>query len=163
MTRVQVALIAGAGAMALAGAVGWASNLSAATPGQSGLLHLVAHKHVHMDGHKLLGANLKHDGKHSVGTLKGKAVTADVKGGKVAGMAAGDLPVKKVKSNKKMVLEGGGVIRAAYAPQLQLAQYADEYYAYCFDDGYDYTCYWYPADDVFDPTGADWLPYDPTY
>jgi hypothetical protein len=151
-------LAAGVAATALAGAV--VSYPAAATPAQSGLLHEVAHKHVHMDGHKLLGANLKHDGKHAVGTLKGKAVTATVKGGKVTGTAAGDLPVKQVKSNKKMVLQGGGVIRAAY---LQSAQYEEVYYAYCFDDGYDYTCYWYPASDVFDPSGADWLPYDPTY
>src|SRR5579859_5906560 len=137
MTRIHVTLLAGAGALAIAGAAAAASDLSAATPAQSGLLHLVAHKHVHLDGHKLLGANLKHDGKHSVGTLKGHAVTADVKGGKVAGMAAGDLPVKHVKSNKKMVLESGGVIRVGYAATLQRAQYDEEYYAYCFDDGYD--------------------------
>ena len=162
MTRVGMALLAGAGALALATTALAASDRATWPPGPSDLLHEVAHKHVHIDGHKLLGANLKHDGKHAVGTLKGKSVTADVKGGKVTGMAAGDLPVKKVKSNKKMVLEG------VYAPGLQLAQYQaaqyeETYYAYCFDDGVDYTCYWYPADDVFDPTGADWLPYDPTY
>jgi len=160
MTLIRMALLACAGSVAMAGAVAWASDWSPDSSRQSALLQLVAHKHVHFDGHKLLGANLKHDGKHAVGTLKGKAVTADVKGGKVTGMAAGDLPVKHVKSNKKLVLEGGGVIRASY---LQAAQYEEVYYAYCFDDGYEYTCYWYPASDVFDPTGTDWLPYDPTY
>ena len=162
MTLIRVMLLAGAGSVAMAGALAWADS-SADSSRQSPLLQLVAHKHVHMDGHKLLGAKLKHDGKHAVGTLKGKSVTAEVKGGKVTGMAAGDLPVKKVKSNKKMVLEGGGIVRVAYAPSLQPAQYEEVYYAYCFDDGYEYTCYWYPADDVFDPTGSDWLPYDPTY
>jgi len=160
MARVAMALVAGAGAMALA-AVGVLAAERPAWTDSSGLLREVAHKHVHLSGHDLLGENLKHDGKHELGKLKGHTVTADVKGGKVTGMAAGDLPVTHVKSNKKMAL-GGGLIRIGYDPSLRLAQYVETYYAYCFDDGVSYTCYWYPESDVA-YADTSWTPYDPTY
>ena len=78
-------------------------------------------------------------------------------------MAAGDLPLKRVKTKMKMAAgEGGGIIQAAWGGTFQLAQFADYYYGYCFDDGVDYTCYWYPAEDV---AYADytWDDYDPYY
>jgi hypothetical protein len=159
MTRIWAALIGAAGALALTcGATAWA----AAAGSEPGLFHEVAHKHVHMNGHSLLGAGLKHDGKHGLGKLGGRDVTADVKGGKVTAMSAGDLPVKHFKSDKKMALGGGGFMPVAFNPLLTPAQYDQVYYAYCFDDGVTLTCYWYPASDV-DPTAYDYLPYDPTY
>ena len=36
-----------------------------------------------------------------------------------------------------------------------------DYYGYCFDDGLDVTCYWYPADDV--DTSGYWEDYIPPY
>ena len=122
-----------------------------------------AHKHAHKNGHDLLGAKLKQNGKHEVGKLANRSITAEVRNGKVANMAAGDLPMKRVKSRMKMAtLESGGVILAAWGGGFQLAQYTDYYYGYCFDDGVDFTCYWYPAEDV-DYVDYTWDDYDPYY
>jgi CRISPR/Cas system-associated exonuclease Cas4 (RecB family) len=118
------------------------------------------HKHAHMNGHDLLGANLKKDGKHGLGKLGANDVVAEVKGGKVVKMSAGTLPVKHVKSSTKMARSEGPIVRVSLP--LQLAQYDQTYYAYCFDDGVTYTCYWYPESDV-DPAAYTWDPYDPTY
>ena len=121
------------------------------------------HQHKHANGHAMLGAKLKQDGKHAVGKLKDKTVTAEVKGGKVVGMDAGGLPMKRVKTKQKMAaFDDGGIIRAAFVPGVQLAQYEEYYYGYCFDDGYDYECYWYPAEDV-DYQDYTWEDYDPYY
>ena len=38
-----------------------------------------------------------------------------------------------------------------------MAQQAVVYYAWCFDDGLDEYCYWYPADDVI--VDASWVLY----
>src|SRR5262249_37388707 len=56
----------------------------------------------HVDGHNLLGAKLNQNGKHEISKIGNNAVTAEVSNKKVAGMSAGNLPAKKVKSNKKM-------------------------------------------------------------
>ena len=45
-------------------------------------------------------------------------------------------------------LENDGIVLAAWGGSFQLAQFTDYYYGYCFDDGIDFTCYWYPAEDV---------------
>jgi hypothetical protein len=73
-------------------------------------------------------------------------------------MSAGSLPVRKVKSNKKMAAEGvlGGIDVAANG-DIRLAQLTDVYYAYCFDTGLDVYCYWYPASDVV--VTDTWEPY----
>jgi hypothetical protein len=89
-------------------------------------------------------------------------VTADVKNGKVANMAAGDLAAKRVKTKMKMASIDGGVIPAAWHGAAQLVQYDVYYYGYCFDDGYDFTCYWYPESDV-DYVDYSWDQYDPYY
>ena len=122
------------------------------------------HKHVHQNGHNALGAKLKQNGKHEVGKLGNRTVTADVENGKVKNMAAGDLPMKRVKSKMKMAsLEGGVFAVPGAVGGLQFAQYGydDYYYGYCFDDGYDFTCYWYPASDIdyVDYTWDDYYPY----
>jgi len=118
------------------------------------------HQHHNKSGHSLLGAKLKQDGKHAVGKFKNRDVTAQVKGGKVVTMAAGELQPKRVRTKTKMAASDG-VIRAAWTGGFQLAQYDSYYYGYCFDDGYDYDCYWYPADEVYyeDYTWDDYDPY----
>jgi len=124
------------------------------------------HNHKHANGKALLGDKLKKDGKHAVGKLANRDVTAEVKGGKVRDMQAGDLPKKRVRTKTKMAAwEDGGVIRAAWTPGaagLQLAQYQDYWYGYCFDTGYDYECYWYPAEEVY-YEDYTWEDYDPYY
>jgi len=102
----------------------------------------------HNNGHNLLGAKLNQNGKHEVGKIGANAVTAEVNNKKVVNMSAGNLPAKKVKSNKKMAdVEFGGVKIAANG-EIQLAQGVDVSYGYCFDSGLDEYCYWYPASDV---------------
>jgi hypothetical protein len=126
------------------------------------------HKQTHVNGHNLLGEKIHQDGKHDIGKFSGHTVSAEVKGGKVVDMTAGDLKVTKVKSNKKMANAEAGFLRAAYVPGMQLAQYQETTtyydYGYCVDDGYETTCYWYPPSDV--DTSSSWLDYNsyyPTY
>ena len=121
------------------------------------------HQHHDKNGRALLGAKLKQDGKHAVGKFKDRDVTAEVKGGKVVAMRAGDLEPKRVRTKTKMAYESNGVILAAWTGgPVQLAQYEPYYYGYCFDDGVDFDCYWYPAEDV-DYEAYAWEDYDPYY
>ena len=120
------------------------------------------HKHVNASGKQKLGAKLKQDGKHNIEKLKGRDVVAEVKGGKVKNMSAGDLPMKRVKTKTKVAYQDFGVIRASWSPGFQLAQYDPYYYGYCFDDGYEFYCYWYPAEEV-EYEDYYWEDYDPYY
>src|SRR5947209_8036586 len=61
----------------------------------------------HHDGHAALGTKLHQKGKHEVGKIGNNTVTAEVENDKVVNMAAGSLPVKKVKSKKKMASLSG--------------------------------------------------------
>jgi hypothetical protein len=127
----------------------------------AGMLQMIAHKHTHKSGHDLLGDKIHQDGRHELEKHKGRSVSVDTRHGKVVGMAAGDFPVKRVKSGSKMASLYGGLTLAAFDTSFQLAQ-DDGYYGYCIDDGVEYDCYWYPASDIDDPDG-DWAPYDPSY
>ena len=49
-------------------------------------------------------------------------------------------------------------VQLAMNGTFKLAQ-ADLYYAYCFDDGIDEYCYWYPAADVI--VTDTWVEYTP--
>jgi hypothetical protein len=131
----------------------------AAQHGQGGAK--AKHQHHNKNAHALLGAKLKQDGKHAVGKFKNRDVTAEVKGGKVVNMSAGDIAPKRVRTKTKMAMAQPEVIRAAWnGGAVQLAQYDAYYYGYCFDDGYDFDCYWYPAEDV-DYADYTWEDYDP--
>jgi hypothetical protein len=110
----------------------------------------------HNNGHNLLGAKLNQDGKHEIGKAGKNSVVAEVKNKKVVNMSAGSLPVRKVKSNKKMAAIDS--IKIAANGEFKVAQ-ADLYYAYCFDDGLDEYCYWYPASDVI--VTDIWIEYSP--
>jgi len=127
--------------------------------GPAGEAKHAKHQHHDKNAHAMLGAKLKQDGKHAVGKFKDREVTAEVKGGKVVAMAAGDLAAKRVRTKTKMA-ETGGLMLARWDGAVQLAQYTDYYYGYCFDDGYDFDCYWYPAEDV-DYQDYTWDDYDP--
>jgi hypothetical protein len=119
------------------------------------------HQHHAKNGHAMLGAKLKQDGKHAVGKFKNRDVTAQVKGGKVVAMSAGDITPKRVRTKTKMAMGPTGLVKADWTGgSFQLAQYDSYYYGYCFDDGYDYDCYWYPAEDV-DYQDYTWDDYDP--
>ena len=111
----------------------------------------------HSDGHNLLGAKLGQNGKHEIGKIGNNAVAAEVNNKKVVNMSAGNLHVRKVKSNKKMA--GLDHVRIAGNGEMRFAQAADVYYGYCFDAGLDEYCYWYPASDVV--VTDTWIVYSP--
>jgi hypothetical protein len=108
----------------------------------------------HNNGHNLLGEKIHKNGKHEISKIGSNSVVAEVSNDKVVGMSAGNLPVQKVKSSKKMA--GADTTKVAANGPIKLAQVID-YYGYCFDTGVDVYCYWYPATDVVvtDP----WAPY----
>ena len=116
----------------------------------------------HKNGQSLLGAKLKQNGRHQIDTAGQATVSADVNGGKVTSMSAnhpqkGNLPARKVKSNQKLAdMEPQRIHVAANGEDVQLAQ-AAVYYAWCFDDGLDQYCYWYPADVVI--VDGSWVAY----
>jgi hypothetical protein len=112
----------------------------------------------HNNGHNLLGAKLNQNGKHEIGKAGNATVTAEVTNKKVVNMSAGNFPVRKVKSNKKMADVGLGSIQVAANGEIQLAQ-VEVYYGYCFDTGTDEYCYWYPAADVV--VTDTWVEYIP--
>jgi len=119
----------------------------------------------HKNGHRLLGAKLKKNGKHQIDKAGNAMVTAEVTNGKVVAMTAtdpqkGNLPVRKLKSKKKMAAIDSGIVRVvAHGDTPELAQEFVYYYAWCFDDGFDLWCYWYPADVVI--VDAGWVDYGP--
>jgi hypothetical protein len=112
----------------------------------------------HNNGHSVLGEKLNQNGKHEVGKAGNATVTAEVSAKKVVNMSAGSLPVRKVKSSKKLATSDQGLTRLAANGEFQLAQ-VEVYYGYCFDAGLDEYCYWYPATDVI--VTDTWVEYVP--
>jgi hypothetical protein len=171
MTRIWAGLI-GSAALVLASPLAAAPPDKAAKGGQAeqkehgqakaDSAKKAKHNHKNNSGHAMLGAKLKQDGKHSVGKFKDRDVVAEVKGGKVHNMTAGDMQAKRVRTKTKMAASDGAFILASWNGQLQLAQDDVYYYGYCFDDGVDFDCYWYPAEDV-DYQDYAWEDYDPYY
>lgn len=116
--------------------------------------------HRHHSGHDALGNKLKQNGKHEIGKAGKETVVAEVNNGKVVSMSAGSLPVKKVKTNKKMAALGSSPIQTVSARpgDRQFAQASmDEWYGYGFDTGVEEDYYWYPAADV--NTSDPWVYY----
>jgi hypothetical protein len=124
----------------------------------AGAAALAKNQH-HNNGHNLLGAKINQNGKHAIHKAGNATVIAEVSNKKVVGMSAGSLPVRKVKSNKKMADLGSATIQVAANGEFQLAQIADVYYGYCVDSGSDEYCYWYPADYVI--VDGTWVVYTP--
>ncbi len=117
----------------------------------------VAKNEHHNNGHNLLGAKINQNGKHEIAKINNTSVVAEVNNKKVVNMSAGNLPVRKVKSNKKMAEGEVGGVEIASNADIRLAQVTDVYYGYCFDTGLDVYCYWYPASDVV--VTDTWVPY----
>ena len=82
-------------------------------------------------------------------------VFAEVSNGKVVGMSAAGMQVKKVKSHQKLAVTTPGVTLAS----MHLAQAQVYYYGYwVYDPVADYY-YWFPADAVIvDTTWVDYVP-----
>jgi hypothetical protein len=113
----------------------------------------------HINGHNALGTKLKQNGKHEVGKAGKETVSAEVNDGKVVNMSAGTLPVKKVKSKKKMAGLESSNIKLAANGDIRLAQVDVYYYAYGFDTGLEVVYYWYPAEYVI--VTDTWVEYVP--
>jgi hypothetical protein len=122
----------------------------------TGDIALAKNEH-HHNGKALLGEKIKQNGKHHVGKAGTADVIAEVNNGKVVNMSAGNLPVRKVKSRKKMADRDGVKIQVAANGRIQLAQAQYISYGYCFDSGADEYCYWYSADDVL--VSETWVEY----
>jgi len=123
----------------------------------------IAKNQHHKNGHSLLGGKLKQNGRHQIDKAGPATVSAEVNNGKVTAMSAnhpqkGNLPARKVKSSRKLAETELGPVRvAANTEDIKLAQVAVYYYAWCFDDGVDEYCYWYPADVVI--VDNSWVEY----
>ena len=75
-----------------------------------------------------MGAKINQNGKHGIDKIGNNSVVADVNNKKVVNMSADSLPVRKVKSNKKMAIEGVlGRTTIAANGDIRLAQAIDVY------------------------------------
>ena len=120
-----------------------------------------AKKQNHHDGHRLVAAKLKTDGHHDIEKRGHYTASVESKGGKIAAFhvvhdTKGDIPVKKYKTNKKMVQATSSHLTYA---SFTLTQDTDLGtveigYSYIDDDGNE-EIYWFPAEEILDgDTGA---------
>ena len=109
----------------------------------------------HLNGQALLGDKIKQNGKHKIHTAGKTDVFAEVSNGKVVGVSAAGMQVKKVKSHQKLAVTTPGLILTS----MHLAQTQVYYYGYwVYDPVADYY-YWFPADVVIvDATWVDYVP-----
>jgi len=114
---------------------------------------LAKEKH-HLNGNALLGAKIKQNGKHKIHTAGKVDVFAEVNNGKVVGVSAAGMQVRKVKTRQKLA-ETPGLILAG----MQVAQTDVYYYGYwVYDPVADYY-YWFTSDVVVvDTTFVDYVP-----
>ena len=126
---------------------------SVSTIGASGVA-LAKEKH-HLNGQALHGDKIKQNGKHKLHTAGNVDVFAEVNNGKVVGVTAPGMQVKKVTSRQKLAETTPSLMLAS----LQLAQTDVYYYGYwVYDPVADYY-YWFPADVVIvDATWVDYVP-----
>jgi hypothetical protein len=120
-----------------------------------------AKKQNHHDGHRLVATKLKTDGHHDIEKKGHYTASVESKGGKIAAFhvvhdTKGDIPVKKYKTNKKMVRATSSHLTYA---SFTLTQDTDLGtveigYSYIDDDGNE-EIYWFPAEEILDgDTGA---------
>jgi len=115
---------------------------------------LAKEKH-HLNGNALLGAKIKQNGKHKIHTAGKADVFAEVSNGKVIGVSAAGMQVRKVKTREKLAEATPRLILAG----MQLAQTDVYYYGYwVYDPVADYY-YWFTTDVVIVDTS--WVPYVP--
>src|SRR6516165_6889377 len=117
--------------------------------------------HKHQAGLQLLGSKINTDGKHEIHKVAGHTVHAHVSNKKIARVTVtgpkGDVPVKKYKSSMKMASVGSSHEFIVKISTSEIAQAASDYIGYAFTDPVtgDIYIYWYPADVVLDPSGAE--------
>jgi len=145
MNRVRAAIVITFGLLAI-GSVAFAA---------------AAKKQNHLDGHRLVAAKLKTDGHHDIDKRGHYSASVESKGGKIAAFhvvhdTKGAIPVKKYKTNKKMVqATGSHLTYASFAlPQDTDLGTVEIGYSYIDDDGNE-EIYWFPAEEIVDgDTGA---------
>jgi hypothetical protein len=115
---------------------------------------LAKEKH-HHNGNTLLGGKIKTNGKHKIHTAGKADVFAEVSGGKVTGVSAAGMQVKKVKTKQKLAETAPSLILAS----MKVAQTDVYYYGYwVYDPIADYY-YWFTSDVVIvDTTWVDYVP-----
>jgi uncharacterized protein YdeI (BOF family) len=125
-----------------------------------------AKKAKHENGKTLVGDKIKKNGKQKFHEHGKNSAFVDVKDGKIAGVSvqnadAGNVPVTKYKTNKKMAdASSYGMVPAS----MQLAQYmGTTWIGYAYVDEYgEEVIYWFPYDMIYDgDTGA--IDYVPAY
>ena len=122
---------------------------------------VAAKKQNHHDGHRLVAAKLKTDGHHDLEKRGHYTSSVESKGGKIAAFhvvhdTKGQSPVKKYKTNKKMVQATGSHLTYASFALPQDMDMGTVYigYSYIDDDGNE-EIYWFPAEEIVDgDTGA---------
>ena len=120
-----------------------------------------AKKQNHHDGHRLVAAKLKTDGHHDIEKRGHYTASVESKGGKIAAFhvvhdTKGAIPVKKYKTNKKMVQATASHLTYASFALPQDTDMGTVYigYSYIDDDGNE-EIYWFPAEEIVDgDTGA---------
>ena len=120
-----------------------------------------AKKQNHHDGHRLVAAKLKTDGHHDIEKRGHYTASVESKGGKIAAFhvvhdTKGAIPVKKYKTNKKMVQATASHLTYASFALAQDTDMGTVYigYSYIDDDGNE-EIYWFPAEEIVDgDTGA---------
>ena len=105
---------------------------------------LAKEKH-HLNGVSLLGPKIKQNGKHKIHTAGKVDVFAEVNNGKVVGMSAPGMEVKKVRSTKKLANLGEPHLTLASTEVAQVEVY---YYGYWVYDPYGDYYYWFTSDVV---------------
>jgi hypothetical protein len=122
---------------------------------------VAAKKQAHHDGGKLVATKLKTDGHHDIDKKGHYTSSVESKGGKIADFhvvhdTKGNIPVKKYKTNKKMVASSTGshLVYASFALRQEDMGTVEIGYSYIDDDGNE-QIYWFPAEEILDPyTGA---------
>ena len=119
-----------------------------------------AKKDVQHDARPLVAGKLKTDGHHDIDKRGHYTASVESKGGKIADFhvvhdTRGNIPVKKYKTNKKMVqATGSRLIYASFALRQEDMGTVEIGYSYIDDDGNE-QIYWFPAEEILDPdTGA---------
>jgi hypothetical protein len=109
----------------------------------------------HNSGHGLVGERLKTNGTHQLDKKGKHTVSAEVKGGKIAAFhvkheTKGEISVKKYRSKTKVALLDREAPAVPAQTDLGTTYIA---YAYLDDDGNE-EYYWFPAEEILDPSGA---------
>ena len=123
-------------------------------------------KQKHENGKNLVGDKIKKNGKHELHKNGKHTAFIDVQDGKIRGVSVkhaekGDVPVKKYKTNQKVV---EGTSSGIVPVNLVLTQYmGTTYIGYSYYDEWgDEVIYWFPYDMIYDPW-TDAVEYVPVY